>query len=123
MEIQSKLSPIGLFERLIGVFKSAIRKAVGNGTLSWNELADVVLDIEVAINEHPLNDLEENVELPLLTPSSMLHLRSTQSPELNAHHLRERDLRKRAQFILRCKEALWSKAEEAKPHTPQSGKW
>ena len=54
------------------------------------------------------------MELPLLTPSSMLrmHLRSTQLPELSAHHLRERDLRKRAKFIFRCKEALrsrWSK--------------
>lgn len=57
----------GQFERLIGVFKSAFHKVVANGTLSWNELADVVLDIEVAINEHPLSYVEEDVELPLLT--------------------------------------------------------
>lgn len=42
-------------------------------------------------------------------PSSMLHLQSTQLPELSAHHLRERDLRKQAKFILRHKEALWSR--------------
>lgn len=97
----------GQFERLIGVFKSAFRKTVGNGTLSWGELSEVVLDVEIAINGRPLTYLEEDVEMPVLTPSSMLHLRSNQLPELSAHHLQERDLRKRAKYLLRCKEAMW----------------
>ena len=41
------------FERIVGAFNSAFRKAVENGTLSWKELADVVLGVEVAINEPP----------------------------------------------------------------------
>jgi len=43
----------GQFERFIGVFKSAFRKTVGNGTLSWGELSDVVLDVEIAIMVAP----------------------------------------------------------------------
>jgi len=99
----------GQFERLIGMFKSAFRKALGNGTLTWSELSEVVLDVEIAINGRPLGYLEEDVELPVLTPSSMLHLRPTQLPELGAHHIQEPGLRKRAKFILWCKEAMWSR--------------
>ena len=71
----------GQFERLIGVFKSAFYKAVGNGTLSWNELSELVLDVEVTINGRTLDYLEEDVEMPVLTPSSMLYLRPNQVPE------------------------------------------
>ena len=99
----------GQFERLIGMFKSAFCKAMGNGTLTWSELSEVVLDVEIAIKGCPLSYLEEDVELPVLTPSSMLHLRPTQLPELGAHHTQEPDLRKRAKFILWCKEAMWSR--------------
>ena len=90
----------GQFERLIGVFKSAFRKTVGNATLSWGELSDVVLDVEIAINGRPLTYLGEDVEMPVLTPSSMLHLWPNQLPELSAHHMQERDLRKRAKYLL-----------------------
>lgn len=99
----------GQFERLIGVFKSAFRKAVGNRTLSWGELSDVVLDVEIAMNGRPLSYLEEDVELLVLTPSSMLHLQPSQLPELNAYHIEEPDLRKRAKYLYRCKEAMWSR--------------
>ena len=74
----------GQFERLIGVFKSAFYKAVGNGTLSWNELSELVLDVEVTINGRPLSYLEEDVEMPVLTPSSMLYLRRNQVPRVRA---------------------------------------
>ena len=37
----------GHFERLIGLFKSSFYKSVGQGLLSWDELCEVVLDIEV----------------------------------------------------------------------------
>ena len=99
----------GQFERLIGVFKSAFRKAAGNGTLTWSELSDIVLDVEIATNGRPLSYLEDDVEMPVLTPSSMLHLQPTQLPELSPHHLQETDLRKRAKYLLRCKEAMWSR--------------
>ena len=98
----------GQFERLIGVFKSAFRKAVGNGTITGSELSDIVLDVEIAINGRPLSYLEDDVEMPVLTPSSMLHLQPTQLPGLSPHHLQGTDVRKRAKYLLRCKEAMWS---------------
>ena len=74
----------GQFERLIGLFKTAFYKTVGNGTLRWSELEEVVLDVEVALNNRRLSYQEDDVKMPLLTPSSMLHLRPNHLPELSA---------------------------------------
>ena len=51
----------GQFERLIGVFKNAFRKSIGNGTLNWTELEEVVLDIEITMNNRPLSYVEDDV--------------------------------------------------------------
>ena len=45
----------GHFERLIGLFKSSFYKSVGQGLLSWDELCEVVLDIEVSLNQRQLS--------------------------------------------------------------------
>jgi hypothetical protein len=37
------------------IFKRAFYKCVGGGTLSWNELADVVLDVVIQLNCRPLS--------------------------------------------------------------------
>jgi hypothetical protein len=67
----------GQFERLIGLFKNAFYKSVGNGTLKWSELEDVILDVEVALNNRPLTYLEDDIELPALTPNSLLQVNAT----------------------------------------------
>ena len=92
----SRAPLLGSVERLIGVFKPAFYKAVGNGTLSSNELSELVLDVEVTINGRPLSYLEEEIEMPVLTPSSLLYLRPNKLPELEPHQIQEPDLRSRA---------------------------
>ena len=62
----------GQFERLIGVMKGIFYKAVGGSLLSWDELSEVLLDIEIAMNNRPLTYMEEDVELPTLTLNSIL---------------------------------------------------
>ncbi len=62
----------GQFERLIGLFKNAFHKTVGNRTLRWTELGEVVIDVEVSLNNRPLSYVEDDFQLPLLTPNSML---------------------------------------------------
>jgi hypothetical protein len=64
----------GQYERLIGLFKRIFYKSIGNGMLTLEELQDVVLDVEVALNDRPLSYLEDDVELPVLTPNSMLNI-------------------------------------------------
>ena len=46
---------------MIGLVKQAFNKRVGNGTLTWSELQDVLLDMEVALNNRPLSYVEEDV--------------------------------------------------------------
>ena len=72
----------GQFERLIGLVKTALNKTIGNGMLRWEELQEVLLDVEINLNSRPLSYVEDDVQLPLLTPNSMLFLNSNVLPEL-----------------------------------------
>ncbi len=79
----------GQFERLIGIMKAAFYKTVGSGVLTWDELSEVLLDIEIAINNRPLCYMEEDEQLPTLTPNSMLFLNPNYLPELKPYHHEE----------------------------------
>ena len=37
---------------LVGLFKGSLYKSIGNGLLSWKELQEVLLDVEVALTSH-----------------------------------------------------------------------
>ncbi len=69
----------GQFERLIAIVKLAMFKVIGGAKLTWSEQSDVLLDVETQINRRPLSYMEDDVELPTLTPESFLYQRSTQS--------------------------------------------
>ena len=97
----------GQFERLIGLVKTALNKTIGNGMLRWEQLQEVLLDVEINLNSRPLSYVEDDVQLPLLTPNSMLFLNSNVLPELQPYHIETADLRKRAKHLLKCKEAMW----------------
>ena len=77
----------GQFERLIELFKRAFYKSIGNGTLKWSDLEEVVLDVEVAMNNHPLSYLEEDIQAPVLTPNSMLQINPSYLPELETQQI------------------------------------
>ena len=99
----------GQFECLIGLFMAAFYKTIGTGKLCWVEVEEVVLNVEVALNNRPLTYLDEDIQLPVLTPNSMLHLDSNHLPKLQPYHLPEKDLRKRAKFLQKCKEVMWKR--------------
>ena len=102
----------GQFERLVAVIKGAFYKTVGGGTLTWTELAEVILDVETQINRRPLTYVEDDVELPLLTPQTFLYQRSTQLPEQATHQINDLDLRSRAKYLKSCKDQLWQRWEK-----------
>ena len=80
------------FERLIGVVKKAMHKVIGRGSLLWNELIDVLLEVETQVNQRPLN----YVELQILTPATFLFQRTTHLPEEQTWRIPDKDLRRRA---------------------------
>ena len=87
--------------------KSALHKSTGNGMLSWKELQEVLLYMEITLNNRRLSYLVDDPQLPVLTPSSMLFVNSNVLPELQPHHIKTADLRKRAKHLLKCKEVVW----------------
>jgi len=99
----------GQFERMVGLFKAALHKSIRNGMLSWPELQETLLDIEVALNNRPLSHVDHDIQLPILTPSSFLYCQPNMLPELEPHHIQETDLWKRARYLHKCKDALWSR--------------
>ncbi|KAK3744823.1 hypothetical protein QZH41_015697, partial [Actinostola sp. cb2023] len=99
----------GQFERMVGLTKQALYKSIGKGNLRWSELEEVLLDIEVALNNRPLSYVEDDVQMPLLTPSAMLFGQPSQLPEQEPDTIEEIDLRKRARYLRKCKDALWTR--------------
>ena len=69
----------------------------------------VILDIEVALNNRPLSYVEDDPQLPVLTPNSLLFGQPNLLPELEYHHLEIPDLRKRAKYLKRCKNMMWQR--------------
>ena len=98
----------GQFERLVGLVRRALNKTIGNGRLSWNELEEVLLDVEVTLNNRPLDYVEDDVQLPLITPNTMQFIGTTMLPEKEPH-CELRDLRKRAKYLKRCKDHIWKR--------------
>ena len=74
-----------------------------------DELEEVVIDVETALNNRSLSYVEDDVELPVLTPYSMMFLNNNNVPELDPHHIEDGDLRRRARFLKQCKEAMWKR--------------
>ena len=99
----------GQFEWMVSLVKQALYKSVGNNLLTWSELQDVLLDVEVALNNRPLSYVEEDVQLPVLTPNALLFGRPNQLPEEDHQNLDEHELRRRARYLRRCKDLLWGR--------------
>ena len=82
---------------------------IGGGTLTWSELSEVILDVETQINRRPLSYIEDDIQLPTLTPSSLLFQRTNQLPEEQPWRVEDRDLRRRAKYLITCKDHLWKR--------------
>ena len=80
-----------MFERMVGLVKNSLYKVVGSAKLTYKELQDVLLDIQIVLNNRPLTYCEDDVQLPVLTPNLLI---------LD-------DLRRRAKHLKKCKHALW----------------
>ena len=61
--------------------------------VEMEESQEVVLDVEVTVNNRPLEYFEGNIPLPLLTPIVMLH--QNPSDFGRTRHFPETDLRRR----------------------------
>ena len=91
----------------MGVIKRALYKGIGRGSLTWNELEEVSLDVKVALNDRPLSYVEDDVQLPVLTTWAMMFGQPRLILEESSGE-GDADLRKRVKYLRRCKEVLWN---------------
>ena len=102
----------GQFERMIGLVKQAFYKTVGKGNLKWNELKgnlkwnEILKPREIRV---PYATSKMTIELPLLTPNVMLFGQPNVIPQQDPRAIQDRELRKKAKYLRKCKDALWSR--------------
>ena len=99
----------GQFERLIGLTKNTMYKSIGSSMLIWNEFEEVLLDIELTLNNSPLIYLEDDVQLPVLTPNTLISGMNIVNLEEASDNIDEYELRKRSRYVQKCKEKPWTR--------------
>ena len=102
----------GQFERMVGLVKRALYKFTGGANFAWSELEEVILDVEITLNNRPLTYLEHDIQLPTLTPYAIMFGQPNQSPEDDSDAIESKDLRKRARYLRRCKDIMWTRWTE-----------
>ena len=82
-------------------------EAIGKKILVWSELE--VLGVEIVLNKGPLSYVEDDVQMLIPTPNSLIY-KSSMIPEEDPDNIIDKkNFRKPAQFIKKCKEAVWSR--------------
>ena len=72
----------GQFERMIGVMKQLLYKAMGNAHMTMVEMQEVMLDIEINMNNWLLTYLDDDIEQPILTPNVLFHGQIINIPDI-----------------------------------------
>lgn len=94
---------------MIGLVETAVWKTIGNACLTFEELKEVFLDVEIALNGRPLSLVEDDAQLPVLTPNSMLFSQPNILPEMEVHYEENPQLRRRAKYLRKCKDVIWNR--------------
>ena len=65
--------------------------------------------MELILNNRPLSHVEDDVQLPLLTPNMMLvgQKNALLEQEVTRRIKDKKDLRRRAKYLQRCRDNLW----------------
>ena len=102
----------GFFERMVGLTKQVLYKSLGRARLSFRSLQEVLLDVEVILNNRPLGYVENDIQLPVLTPSMIIHGTNVILPEDERDDDRdvaEPEPTKLSRHLKKCKDSLWGR--------------
>ena len=99
----------GQFERIIGLVKQSLYKVIGKADLKVPELKEVMLDVETSLNNRPLCYVEDDIQLPELTPNVMMLESNNALLQEDIEAIKDKDLRKRAKYLEQCKENIWKR--------------
>ena len=62
----------GQFERVIGLAEQSLHRSIRISQMTYNELEEIPLAVEISLNNHPLTYAEGDIQLNVLTPNSMI---------------------------------------------------
>ena len=84
-------------------------KATGKTTLTFNELEEVLLDVDQALKNRRLTYVKDDIEFLTMTPNLLIVAIQNQISIMeNKHDITSKDLKKRAKYVQVCKNAAWS---------------
>ena len=92
----------------MGLVKQCLYKTTGRANLTEKEFEEIVLDIEVTLNNRPLMHVEEDIQMPLLTPNTLQYGQPLLVPEEDL----DKDVPKmwrQQRYINKCKDAAWTR--------------
>ncbi|XP_074657130.1 uncharacterized protein LOC141910298 [Tubulanus polymorphus] len=77
----------GVYERMVGVVKKSLRKAIGNLSLSGDQLITILKEVEAVVNSRPIVYVGEDINSGVaLTPGDFLSIKTnTGIPADNVH--------------------------------------
>ncbi|XP_070550022.1 uncharacterized protein [Ptychodera flava] len=98
----------GFFERLISIMKRSLLKAIGRALLKFEELEEVLLDVETFMNNRPLCYMEEDFEQVVITPNLLLRGQPARFLEESIDDMDDsRDvMSKRLKYLRSCRETV-----------------
>ena len=86
----------GQFEKMIGLTKQALLKAIAKVKLTWKDLESVLLDTEIKLNNQQLGYIEGDIHAPILTPNFMILAQPMFGLEGDIENTEDCDPKKRA---------------------------
>ena len=89
----------GQFERLIGLIKASLHRTFWKAQLTWAELEEVLLDIEIMLNNRLLTYIEEEIDYPILTLNSLILGLDVNFPDAAPHENESKTMRKRHKYV------------------------
>ena len=78
-------------------------RTIGKAQLTWAQLEEVLLDIEIILTNKPLTYIEEEIDCPILTPYSLILGRDVNFPDAAPHDSTNENIKKQHKYIRRCK--------------------
>ena len=98
----------GQFERLIVLTKESLYKSIGRSQLTYSELEEILLEVEINMNNRTLTYVEDDIQFNVLTPNSMILGRDVRQIDDTAIDETE-NWTKRQRYVNRCKENAWKR--------------
>ena len=96
----------GFFERPIGIMKRPQTKKIGRALLQYQELEDILLDVECFMNNRPLCCVGEEFDRPVLTPNILLRGSPAEYLDEDSEETKYQVCTRRMRYLRMCHEQL-----------------